>query len=356
MNILKTNTVIALFLVLVVVLFPGCKDDTPDPILIVPEVKIKKRSVLIANQGNGGDGSLSIYETLSKEVQHLVYEPYSSEVTHHVYQKANGEKLGGTLVALTKIEDEYYFVLQDIGKIIVTDSNFLKLGEILDLKSPTQIYKVGTGKGYVTSSTAKYITVVDLFSNEKSGVIGTGAEVTTGVVKDSSFVCLVPSQDIILEINAHRDSVVDRVTLTGGMQSIFLDNNDLIRIYIQPDWSMVTWWKSNDEDNFVGALLRGRPREMLYSSSNDRFYYLNKNDNSIWESEVEYRSARSNLHIEVDVVPELHSLGRDFTNGEFYTSYEMEGSDSTRVIRFSEFGKVLDEFSVPSKTSNFFFP
>tara|TARA_B110000090_G_C13332721_1_gene427967 strand:- start:201 stop:1274 length:1074 start_codon:yes stop_codon:yes gene_type:complete len=357
MNTLRPKILFTCLVILVLGIISGCKDDTPEPILIIPEVKVEKRNVLIANKGTSGDGSLSIYETLSKEVRYNVYETFSMEVRHNVYQEANGEKLGGTLVALTQIDDKYYFVLQDVGKIIVTDSSFRKVGEFSGLKSPSQLYKVAKGKAYVSSATAEYLTIIDLEDYKTTGVIGTGAEVTHAVVKDSFFICLVPSQNTFLEIDGIRDSITDIISAYGGLKGIFLDNNNLVRLYSDGDYSISTWFRSNGENVFQGALLRGRSASVVYSSVQDKFYYIHLNDNSIWESEVEFRSARSKLFVKVDEVhEELQTLAIDPLNGDAFTSYQMKGSDSTRVLCYSQTGQLINEFSVPSPTSNFFFP
>ena len=84
MNTLRPKILFTYLVILVLGIISGCKDDTPEPILIIPEVKVEKRNVLIANQGTSGDGSLSIYETLSKEVRYNVYETFSMEVRHNV--------------------------------------------------------------------------------------------------------------------------------------------------------------------------------------------------------------------------------------------------------------------------------
>ena len=356
MNILKPQISLSLLIVLAFSIFYGCKDRVPDPELIIYEVRVKIRNILIANQGTRGDGSLSIYKTFSEKVQLNEYEEVRTEVRHNVYQEANGEKLGSSLTALTRIDNSYYFVLQDADKIIVTDTAFIKIGEITDLKAPTQIYQVANGKAYVTSNTAKYLTVLDFISNTKDRVIGTVGVLTRGIVIDSSFIGLVPSQDVILEINVNRDSVVNRITQTGGLRSVFVDNENLARIYLDDFPTMATWFKNNGENNFVGAVMRGRPRGVTYLSRDDKFYHLDANDNSIYVSEVAFQSAGRKLFAEVEVGEELHALGMDPTNGEAYASYQIENADSTKVLRFSENGQLLNEFTVPSRTSNFFFP
>lgn len=357
MKILKPKNLFTYIVILFAGILPSCKDDTPDPILFVQKVKMQTRNVLIANQGNGGGGSLSIYTTRSKEVMHNVYEMFSMEVKHNVYEQANGEKLGGHLVALTQIDDKYYFVLHDVGKIIVTDSNFINLGEISGLKSPSQIYKVAEGKAYVTSASVKYLTVIDLKSNTTSGVMGTLDVLTTGVVRDSFFIGLVPNQNSFLEIDVKRDSVTEVISAYSGMNGIFLDKNDLVRIHYEDQNMILTWFRSNGKNILDGAFLRGRLASVVYSSLNDKFYSINRNDNSIWESEVEFRSATSKVLAKAGVEHgELQTLAIDPMSGEAYTSYQMEGNDSTRVLHYSETGQLLQDFSVASPTSNFFFP
>ena len=100
-------------------LVSGCKDEIENPQIFFPE-----KGVLIANQGNfgWGEGTLSLYNPIDKTVQ------------NDIFQNINNQSLGNVFQSINQIGDSYFLVINNSGKIIVTDSSYTQTDKIEGLK------------------------------------------------------------------------------------------------------------------------------------------------------------------------------------------------------------------------------
>ncbi|MGB0851494.1 MAG: DUF5074 domain-containing protein, partial [Bacteroidia bacterium] len=103
------------------VAFSGCKDDEE-----APDINILGGEILIANEGNfgWGEGTLSLYNSSEKSIQ------------NEVYKNKNDEPIGNVFQSIAFVNGMYFFVANNSGKIVLTDSSFMKVGEVTGLTSP----------------------------------------------------------------------------------------------------------------------------------------------------------------------------------------------------------------------------
>lgn len=140
------------------VLLAGC--DTLD------EDRQPLRGVVIANQGNFGDGNGSV----------SVYDPVSGSV-----QAAAIASIGSIIQSINVYEDRLYVMANTGGRVDVFDAeNFEMTAQIEDVVSPRYMIADGT-TGYVSSLygaegtfTGGLVTVLDLASNTKVTEIQVG--------------------------------------------------------------------------------------------------------------------------------------------------------------------------------------
>lgn len=123
----------------------GCKDDTVTP---PSSVDVSENDVLVLNEGNFKHGNASIG----------LYNTATSEYKENLFNTVNGYPLGDVLQSATVINQEYWLVINNSGKIVVLDSASLRFKhEITGFSSPR----------YVTASydgTKAFVS--DLYSDE----------------------------------------------------------------------------------------------------------------------------------------------------------------------------------------------
>lgn len=162
---------------LVVLLFVGCGEDTPE----VPAGKYES-GVFVVNQGNFGNGTGTI-----------TYHDRDTLVLNDIYQSENtGLVLGNVAQSMTIANDKIYIAVNNAQKIEVVDANdFTQLATIEGL--PQVRYMVSTDDG----STLYASSWGDGFSG------------------------------VLYEIDTATDQIVSSTVLGGGLENMVIDGNDL---------------------------------------------------------------------------------------------------------------------------------
>ena len=201
----------------------GCNDDDPKP-----SISPLQSDILIANQGNfgWGEGTLSLYNPETKAIQ------------NDVFKTINDQSLGNVFQSITKINGLYYFVINNSGKIIITDSTYSLIGAISELISPRYVYPVTHTKAYVTDLYAETISVVDLTINEVTKAIPVNGWSEKGVKKDSIFWFTAAESNKIYGIDIRTDNVVDSLDVGNSPESIILDNSNRLWVLCKGDEDM----------------------------------------------------------------------------------------------------------------------
>lgn len=142
------NQSIFLLLTVALFLFLSCEKESKEP---DPEIITFDGGVIISCEGSFGGGNASVY----------FLDPVKSLIAENIYQSVNDEKIGDVLQSITFDEDHAYIVVNNSGKILITDrSTFEKKGSIEGLKSPTEI-RIKDDKGYIGNLFYPYITIAD---------------------------------------------------------------------------------------------------------------------------------------------------------------------------------------------------
>jgi hypothetical protein len=107
----------------------GCKDEEAEPQKKAPE---DDNLVYIMNEGNFGWGEATI----------TAYHPDSMKTYPAVYQERNNQVLGNVVQSATRIGDQIAWVINNSGKVVITDKNLNHRNEIAGLRSPRMLIKV----------------------------------------------------------------------------------------------------------------------------------------------------------------------------------------------------------------------
>ena len=343
MKIIYSKIFVVTILLISLSLTPGCKDDEQPP-----EVNVQGGEILIANEGNfgWGEGTLSLYNPSSKAVQ------------NDVYSTKNNESMGNVLHSIAFINGQYFFVVNNSGKVIMTDTNFVKQKEITGLTSPRNIYKVSDTKAYITDLYADAITTLDLNTLETIGSIPCNGHSEEGVVKDGVFWFTAPETAKIYSVDIATDRITDSIQVGWMPEGIVLDNKNVMWVLNRGDASKneepkLTSVSVLGEDVLVTSnILVGAPINLEYDQELDLLYFVN---DGIWNQGTDidlsepvlWKPADDKVYYSVRVNPE---------NSEVYVSDVKDFVSRSTIYRYSKDGTLLDEFSAGIITGDFFFP
>jgi hypothetical protein len=151
------------FFVVIIISVASCRKDTP-PLLPQQQGSITTgKRLLICDEGNFGNNNAGL----------SIYDPLSNTTIINAYAASNSnQNLGDVLQSVTKFNDKYYLVVNNSGKVVVCDKNFVRLKTITGFLSPRYIQVVSNNKAYVSnyisptgSNQVDYVQVLDLTSN-----------------------------------------------------------------------------------------------------------------------------------------------------------------------------------------------
>jgi YVTN family beta-propeller protein len=320
----------------------GCKSDDE-----LKPTEVTLPTVLIANEGNfgWGEGTLSIYDEHNKTVQ------------NDVYKAKNNTSLGNVFNSIASFNGLYFFVINNSGKIVITDSSFQKIQEIKGLISPRNIYRVSDNKAYITDLYADAITVIDLKTNAVIGTIPCNGHSEEGVVSNGTFWFTAPETSTIYAIDIAKDQITDSISVGWMPESIILDKNKLIWVLCRGDASKnkdakLVYVKSDGAEKTTVAMgIDAVPTSLTYDLKNHTIYFL--------------ANGIRRLRVGVDSEPNLwkplpnkvlYSAAVNPTSGDLYVSDVKDFVSKSTIFRYSSDGTLLDEFTTGIISGDFFFP
>ncbi|MHB8260841.1 MAG: DUF5074 domain-containing protein [Bacteroidia bacterium] len=151
-------------------LLVGCRKDIPPTLPQQGSVNLSTgKRLLICDEGNFGQDNAAV----------SIYSPINNTVIISAFKAANPNyTLGDVVQSISKIDGNYYLVVNNSGKIVVCDGNLVRITAINGLISPRYIQYVFNGKAYVSnlklpsnSNQTNYIQVLDITTNTISKTI-----------------------------------------------------------------------------------------------------------------------------------------------------------------------------------------
>jgi len=223
--------------VIFTIFFTSCKKDIPPK---NPQqqgnisVSTSKR-LLICNEGifNSGTASLS------------VYDPEGNGIINNAYSSANSnQSMGDVLQSYTKFNGKYFWVVNNSGKIIVTDKNFIRLATITGFISPRYIQPVSNNKAYVSnylsgnnSNQTNYIQILDMNTNTITKTIELDGWSEEMVESYGNVFVTNMKKKYLYVVSTFNDAVVDSVFLNATSYCIVKDANEKIWVSCNADAS-----------------------------------------------------------------------------------------------------------------------
>jgi len=222
----------------------SCRKDTP-PSLPQGSVNGGKRLV-ICDEGGFGYNNAAV----------SVYDPTNNSTVINAYAAANSnQSLGDVLQSVTEFNDKYYFVVNNSGKVIVSDKNFVRLATISGFISPRYILVVSNNKAYVSNlvlptnaNQTNYIQVLDIATNT----------ISKSIRLDGWTEQMVQSYGKVYVTNQNKKYVYVLDALNDGLDSIYVGSTNAC---IVKDANEKLWVSCNASaaNNVSARLIRINP-------------------------------------------------------------------------------------------------
>lgn len=316
------NTLFISFLIV----FTSCVKDKPQD---NPNVDVQlsgAKKVYVINEGGFGYGNASV----------SLYDPGNGNIIEDLYKTQNSSDVGDVAQSLSYINNKFYLVVNNSGKVLVCDPDFKKITQINGIGSPRYILPVTNQKAYVSDYSSNAVSIINLNTNTKTGSILFGGWTEKMVlIYNKAFITNL-RRDYVYRVNTITDTKMDSIAVGINAASIVLDKNDKVWVLsagdkansiagklskINPVSNLVEFSVSFPGEASPGNLCLNKTKDTLYflndaifrmaisetvlpanpfiAKGNRNFYGLgvNPNDNNIYAADALDYSQRSNIYI-----------------------------------------------------------
>lgn len=331
----RALNLICLFLLLL----SACSKNDPNPVnTFGGPLYLKGDGVFIVNEGNfmAGNGSLSFFS----------YD--SLKLYNNVFSAINDRPLGDVPNSMSLSAEKAYVVINNSGKVEVTDRNTLKsTSAITGLNSPRNILLINSLKAYVSSMYSDKIAVLDLSTNTISGYIDIRRS-TEAMVKAGNkvYVSNWISGNEIIVINTLIDKVSDSIEVGNEPESMVLDKFNKLWVLCSGGYSglyypeLVSVNTTTDKiDKRIPFLSKTiYPTSLQINKTRDTVYYI---EGSLWKMSVLANSLPAKPFVRSDGRL-FYKLGVDPVNGQIFATNAVDYQQKGFVLRIRQNGSFID--------------
>lgn len=212
-------------------LFFSCRKDQP-PVKETGNGSITTgKRLIICNEGNFGSGNADI----------TIYDPLSGGSLPGAYSAANGGQLiGDVLQSGVRFNGRYYWVVNNSGKVIVTDNDLHKVVSVAGFISPRYIEFVSNNKAYVSNylpspNQPNYVQVLDINTNTVVKNIRLDGWTEQMVQSFGKVYVCNQRKKYVYVINAATDLVVDSIFVNATNACIVKDMDENLWVSCNAD-------------------------------------------------------------------------------------------------------------------------
>lgn len=236
-------------IIVLIFVVSGCVKDKP----LAPEspaVTIGTgHKAYITNEGNFTNNNASV----------SLYDIGSGNVVSNIYASQNNSAvLGDVCQSMGRINNNYYLVINNSGKIVVVNPDNFKLKTTISgFTSPRFILPVTYQKAYVSDFSSNQVSILDLNTNAKTGTINCpGWTEQMALIYNKAFVTNM-KRNYTYVINTISDQVTDSVNVGINSGSIVIDKNSKLWVLSGGDKTI----------NIAGKLSRINPATLQVEQS-----------------------------------------------------------------------------------------
>ena len=316
-----------------------------------PQVSLSSGyKVYITNEGNFGSNNASV----------SLYDLGNGQVVNDIYKTQNNNAvLGDVCQSMTKINNKFYIVVNNSGKIVVVNPNDFKLtGTITGLTSPRFIMPITFNKAYVTDLFSNSISIIDLNTNTKTGSIPCSGWTEQMVLIYNKAFITNNNTNYTYVINTITDQITDSINVGKFGGSIVTDKNSKIWVLSGKDTPNSIAGKLSRIDPVTLQVeltlpfnLSDSPGNLCINATKDTLYFLNKNV---------YR-----MDISSTVLPfftfvtnfnnTFYGLGVSDKDYTIYVSDAIDYIQKSSIMVYSPTGQLKTTFKTGINASGFYF-
>jgi YVTN family beta-propeller protein len=358
------------------VAFTSCDKDTDGP-----AGEYAQNGVLISNEGamTKSNASVSFYSHDTRSVENESFKKVNAPLV-----------LGDVLQHMAQHGDRLYLVMNNSGKVVVSNANTLKAeSEIAGLDAPRYFAALNENKGYVTEwlgydpSTYMYgngrVAVVDLKTNTVTKTITVGVQPEQLVIAGGKLYVANNGGNTVTVINTATDAVETSITVNNGPNSLALDRNNML--WVSSSGTKV-WdvdgdnnWFVSEEMSTSGSLAKintssnavastftfsqkaPSPGKLSLNGSRDKLYYVF--NNKVWVQDVNAATLATKPIVDRGsrYTPYgFYGLGVDPGSGMIYAGKAPDFVSNGWVVRYNpQSGAPVDSFRVGLAPNGFLF-
>lgn len=303
------------------------------------ESYLSGEGVFILNEGNfrSGNGSLSFFS----------YD--SLKVYNHVFLNINQRPLGDIPYSMGFHGSNAYLLVNNSGKIEVTDRNYLKsVATINKIISPRYISFINDMKGYVTSLYSDSLVIIDLVNNAVSGYINlkkTSESIVT--VYATAYVANWTGGNKVMIINTATDQVTDSIDVGSEPESMVVDKNETLWVLCNGGWKReyyaeligISTRTNKIEKRFTFPSVTDSPTCLQIDGKGATLYFLL---NGVRRMAIEAQSLPSQAFIpEINHI--FYKLGVNPGNDEIFVTDVVDYVKKGKILRYSKGGALISE-------------
>lgn len=317
--------------------------------------------VIVINEGNftDADGSLSYFNTTTKEVE------------TNIFSKVNNEAILGDVVqSVTVHGDIAYVIVNNSNKVEVVNAHTME--SITSFESMMPRYMaIANGKGYLTEWDADFVNftndskvlIVDLNTHTVTGSIKTGSGAEQIVFANGNLYVSDSWDNTITVINPVTDMVVTTITTDFyGISGLAVDDSQNIWGIYSGSYDWTTYEPNNDgaivnintTDNSIASVTsvgRNISSKIAMNSTKDELLYIagtrvySFNTTSLVSSELLNEAAAISFY----------GIGVDATSNTIYVGDSKGFQGNGTIFRYNVDGTSIDSFEVGRGPNGFIF-
>lgn len=325
----------------------ACVKDKPETKPNLPVLLSNAQKVMVVNEGNfqNGNASVSLYDTESG----VVIDDY--------YQAQNAQTLGDVAQSLIWHNGSYYTVVNNSGKVVVSDASYKRKASISGLNSPRYMLPINNSKAYVSDLYANAIHIINLASNTKTGEIECKGWTEQMVYSyGKAFVCNV-KRNYVYVINTINDAISDSIAVGANAYSLVIDKYEKLWVLSNGDktkglaaqLSRINPLNNQLEQSFTFPLTE-TPSNLVLNESKDELLFLNK---GIQRLPCEATSfLRTTL---LNSTQNFYGLAVNPKNGDVYVSDALDYVQKSSIYIYDANGVLKKSFKAGINASGFWF-
>lgn len=332
----------------VVLLISSCVKDKPT-VQTQGSVSISATHKLyVTNEGNFMYNNSSV----------TFYNPDTKEVIPDIFKTQNPNyTLGDVCQSIIKIQNSYYLVVNNSGKIVEVNADDFKVkNTIHGFVSPRYILPVSFAKAYVSDLYANKIAVINLITKQITGYIPLQGWTEEMLLFYNKAFVLNKYKMYCYVIDVLQDKITDSIWVGKYASGIVLDKNDKLYILCSGDNSIGDLPKLHRIDPATLQIEKtftftssSSPHHLVTDAARENLYYINQhiyrlhiNDNQL--PNVAFISSNGN---------NFYSMYWNYYDNNLYISDAMDYVQNSTIYRYNSSGQLVHSFKAGINASGF---